>query len=41
MKSLKVGLEPTTQEEMLHKNRGTFVQKQTAFNLLESEMKAV
>lgn len=41
MKSLKVGLEPATQEEMLQQNQGTFVQKQTTFNLLESEMKAV
>lgn len=41
MKSLKVGLEPATQEEMLQENSGTLVQKQTVFNLLESEMKAV
>lgn len=41
MKSLEVGLEPATQEERLQENKGSFVQKQTVFNLLESEMKAV
>ncbi len=41
MKSLKVGLKPATQEEMLQENWGGLVQKQTEFNLLESEMKAV
>lgn len=41
MNSLKVGLEPAAQEEMLQEKWGNLVQKQTAFNLLESEMKAV
>ena len=41
MKSLKVGFEPATQEEMLQENWGSLVQKQTVYNLLESEMKAV
>lgn len=41
MKSLKVGLEPAAQEEILWENWGSLVQKQTVFNLLESEMEAV
>lgn len=40
MKSLKVCLEPGTQEEMLQQNGGTLVQKQTIFNLLDSEIKS-
>lgn len=40
MKSLKVGPEPATQEEMLKWKWGSLAPKQTVFNLLKSEMKA-